>query len=331
MNPNYMGLDRLRITNLIALCYVIDKFDKFDKDFTHLLSTKKSARANMKLERIAQGKLCLFAKEERKVYRQNQELINVLQKAGDFETFLWENYYQEGINSYKGLKAFAKYVNKNKSNINLIIGVLKKLQELGFEKIIFDEKLDFTKETYLMGTTLKDNLSIDYLDNLEAIPNYNPNLMKYKTNASSYRMTLAVMDNKLIPTSPFNMIALNSLLFSPDRLPKTLLEIDTFDKLITLSQTVSEEKKLIRESVDLNGSIDDLYNVYTYINNKVENMDSINSKDSLISLLNHIRNILITMDYLSKEHDKKIISKYPNITKERLEEEKQSYSRKRFK
>lgn len=327
MNNNYIGLDRLSTENLFALCYAIDEFDQFDKELLQILSEKKSYKTHDKLIKLVKGKKCLFAKKEKEVYQNNEYIINIINAYGNLETFLLDNYSKEGENTYKGLKTFIEYLKKNKENIDNIIDVLEKIQELGFDKIIFDENFDFTKEIYSVCTDIKGNFYIEYLDNMEAIPNYSKQSVKYKTNGSNYKITLALISSKISLSSPFNTIALNSLTFPKERLPEAIIESVTFDEIISLSSTVEKEKKIIRDAIDLNTSIDDLTGVYKRIIKKIENIDSIANKEEIISLLNCIKDIIRTMEDVSEEHSKDVISKNTNITKQILEAEKKAYTK----
>ena len=85
-----------------------------------------------------------------------------------------------------------------KQNWRKLFAVLEKLNELAFDKFEFNEELNFTQEAQKNYTLLSDNFDITYLDNLTAIPSYNPGVISYKTNDSSYKITVRVSLGKVV-------------------------------------------------------------------------------------------------------------------------------------
>lgn len=325
VNSYITEIEKQRTINLIVICYAIDEFEKFDKDLMKLMSLKNNELILSEIAYIHKGKKSLFSKKEKEFCKRHKLFLELLDKYGSLDNFLWDNYYV--INTHKELIQFVKYIKKNKDKIQNIIYVLKTLHDLGFEKILFDESFNFTENTYTISKNIQDNLELVYLDNLKAIPNYDEKIVKYKTKGSNFKITLPVIENKVINNPNLNTIILNSLIFDPERLPKNLDKENTFDKLVELTSNVSKENKIIKDTLDLRLGIEDLNTIYNNLLEKITNIDDITKKEELKSLLKQIKIIINNMQTISDEHNQEILLKNINITKEILHEEYKIYKK----
>ena len=145
----------MEINNLIALYHIMDDFEEFEKKLKPLISTKYNRDFVHDLWKISRGKFTFGAFKARKFYKENKTIIDTIGEYSDISSFINRHYDWQG-NQIGNLHFFYKYLIEHKNEIDKILAVLEKLQELGFTSFEFNEDLDFTKETYnIMNCTPK--------------------------------------------------------------------------------------------------------------------------------------------------------------------------------
>jgi hypothetical protein len=87
---------------------------------------------------------------------------------------------------------------KNKKFLDQILTVLYELQELGFPRFEFNENIDFTNKEYEVSKNMSLHTFVTVYDNMELIPTYDRETTMYKTNESSYQITLYFARGKYI-------------------------------------------------------------------------------------------------------------------------------------
>lgn len=319
-------LYKAETSNIIALCHIIDDFEKFEKRLVSMISAKNNYEFAIELMNISAGKSKLGLRKVKRFYIKNKTIIDTINKYSNIPRFIDDNYdfYR---NRHGDLRFFYKYILSHKEDIDKILGVLEKLTELNCYKIEFSEDLDFTKETYRLYDFLRSNFSIIYLDNIEVIPSYTSDI-NYKTTSSNYKMELNVSGNLISEFGP--KIALNSLIFDPERLPKSVKKEDTFEHILNLKKEQKEKTSLIRNSVDLSISVSDLDSMLISVSERISGLDGIQNKNELNEVLLSIRNDVEKLKILSAQYDSSVSEKEPLLTPEILKKEKELCLRRRY-
>ena len=221
-----------------------------------------------------------------------------------------------------------QYLLKNIDKLNHIKLLLKKIEILGFNKLQFNEKLDFTLEEYKLKIIYGLNTSIKYMDNIETIPGYDNCMIKYKTTDSNYQIIVEPFEKDL---SKYNRtIILNSLLFDINRLPDEISKKVVYDSIINIYHKQTEACKAIRNSVDLSLSIANLDVQYSRTNNVISNLDGVKNKQELLQTLEIIKTNIRKLATMSDEYDNDIVKTNTSITPTLLHKEKMKYLEKKY-
>lgn len=315
-------LYKAETSNIIALCHIIDDFEKFEKRLMSMISAKNNYEFAIELMNISAGKSKLGLRKVKRFYIENKTIIDTINKYSTMPRFI-DDYYYFYRNRHGDLRFFYEYILSHKEDIDKILGVLEKLTELNCYKIEFSEDLDFTKETY----RFYDFLRPVYLDNIEVIPSYTSDI-NYKTTSSNYKMELNVSSNSISESG--TKITLNSLIFDPERLPKSVKKEDTFEHILKLKKEQKEKTSLIRNSVDLSISVSDLDSMLISVSERISGLDGIQNKNELNEVLLSIRNDVEKLKILSAQYDSSVSEKEPLLTPEILKKEKELCLRRRY-
>ena len=302
----------ININDLIAICHIMDKYENLNMEIKKIMNIKGNKMLSFKLSKI-NNNIC-FGKI-RKFYINNKEAIDIFNKYSNFTTFIFHSY---DLNDYD-TDYFYNYILNNNNNLNNIMEVLYKLKSLGFIIIYMNENYYFDNTTYTIFKNLNDNNSIEYLDNIEALPSYLEKKVKYKTNGSNYRISL---NNKFHIKSYKESIELNSLVFDPSILPEKLDKENTFDKIINLNKKLENENENLRNSININISIEDLIIQYQIASKMIEKINNDSYKVLLKNNLENIKNNLEELKTISDNYSKEIINNYSLINDETINEEK---------
>ena len=314
------------ISNLIALCHIIDEFEEFQNELIPILSSKNSSDFIYTLSAVSKGTTKLGATKEKNFYTKNKYIIDKINQHSHLISFIDFNYGRNGM-PYDNFQFFYQYILKHRNKLRKILGVLLKLKQLGFEKIDFNSDLDFTQETYKIHTFFSNNFNITYFDNLTAIPSYNSDTISYKTNGSKYKITVGISLGRISKYDKH--IVLNNLIFDYTELPSAISKEEIFYKIIGLRQEKQHEYSLVSNSVDLGVSVSDLYDMYNSVSSKINNLENVEKKEELVQLLQTIKETILKMQTISTEYDKNIAEKNPTISEKFLEEQKKAYIRRR--
>ena len=226
--------DKYFIDNIIALCYIIDDLEEFNKRLLSFLKSKDNRPNVMSLCKVADGESPICLRKIKTFYHENKEVIDKINKYGNLFLFICNNYDKEGnLKNDNFIVPFYNYFMKNKEKIDSIISLLEKIKLLGFESIIFNEEYDFTDIIYKMSSNFNDEHNIVYLDNMEKHPDSEDDTIRYCTDDTNFKIVLR--RNRFISIYR-REIWLNSLLFDKDRLPKKVTEKEMFDEIVSLEE-----------------------------------------------------------------------------------------------
>ena len=316
---------KMETNNIIALCHIIDDYNEFEKGLISTLAYKWNRNFIFQLIDISEKKFVIGARKAKEFYNENKQIIDTINKYSSFSSFICDNYDCYG-NPNESITYFCKYISFHKEKIDKILDVLSKLKKLGFWRIEFNEDLDFTKETYSINPLFRNNYRITYVPNIKVIPNY-IDLINYITTNSNYKMVLDIIGEKF---SNYNRkIILNSLLFDSRCFPTHIGRKNIFEYILKLKKEQLKQSSMIRNSVDLRVSIDDLEKQLNSTNNIINNLDEVKNKDEYISILLSIKEYLEKLKTLSFEYDSRILEEEALLTREILDNEKDLYLKRR--
>lgn len=317
-------IKKIEVDTLIALCHIMNDYEKFINDLSKLMSNKHNIHNIYKLTNISKGNNVIGGRKYKKFYLENQVVIDEINKHTYISNFI-NNYYN---NKYEfcdneNITFFYKYLLEHKEKLEQIIQLLEKIKKLGINNLILDEKAIFTEQEYKIYIPFTDNFNIEYIDNIEIIPNYQNNEVKYKTASSDYKIVLGRTDDV------FRMydrkIIVNNLLFSHERLPQTITKENIFDKIVNLKEEQKEKCNAIRNSVDLSVSIDALNTEFIKANEIADRLENIKNKDEFHDVLLKTKECLDRLQLLSNQYNENISKSELNVTNEDLQREKQLY------
>lgn len=319
--------DTINIDNLLALCHILDNYKEFEQRLSLILANEKNKDFAIKLWDFSKNKenRFLIGKKVKKFYKENKEIIDTINKYSSISRFINNNFDNKG-NPTKNIEFFANYLLENKKHINQIITLLKELKKLDFYEFTFDENLNFEKETYVISPTFTENTNITYVANPTVIPTYT-NKIQYKSNNSNYKIELKVITYS--STFDRKKLTLNSLLFDVNTLPKEINKENIFDPLLEAKKEQFNATKLIKKSVNLNVSIDDLEKQVFIIIDTIDKIDNISSKQELLNVLTNIQTEIKILKIMGTSYNKEIIEEEELLTDEILENEKILYLKKR--
>lgn len=319
---------KMRVNDMIALCHVFDDYDIFNTRLLEFISSKCNRNDVYNLYRVSHSETVIGAKKAKKFYRENKSVIDEINQYTSISDFINSNYYVDGsLRENSCLDFLCQYLNLHKDEMPNILLVLQKIEKLGFRELLFDEKLDFTSTKYEICIDVYDNYDYVYLDNMQALSNYQDNIVEYKTNESNYRIVIKQLWLKY-PLYD-SKIAVNSLVFDSSRLPDKVSKESIFDKIVGLKEEQKDNCTAIQNSVDLSVGVDDLYSQFSLTRKIVEELKNFENKEEARQILLKMNTCLDELQTLSTQYDDSISQDDSVITKEQLKKEKTKYLERR--
>ena len=295
---------------------------KNEKNAKKLLNNKKGNIILDKLIKVSENKFCFNSRSEKKFYIENKKYLDIVNKYSYLWNFL-NNYYLWRNKDREDLFFMYQYIKENSGEIDKIIKVLERIMELGFASLVFNKDFDFTNEIFTLESNIVNNTSFTYLDNLEVIPGYDLTEVKYKSNGSNFKIEFGNKDARL--TRGTSYIEVNSLCFDIDKLPKNSNNQEIFNNLLSLRENNKKEFCVIRDSVYLNVELEDATDLIKKINEIIQGIDNVKTKEELKGYLATVTDSLSKMQTSINIYDKENIKKCKYVTSDVLEKEKELY------
>ncbi len=315
-------MEEIRIKTAICIIYILEDFKIFIENLTLFLKKVDYTSYSINdLEKISQKKKVFGRKEEKKFYKENQLIIDTINQYFNISNFIFEVCF-EGKKHETAIGEYYKYIEKNHTNKNKILLLLNHLNNLGFKKIVLDLTNDFSKAEYQVFKDKEDNINpIFYLQNLERIPNYNGNVLKYKSKGSNYKIQFKYfyLTNQFYFNST---IEVNSLLFNTNVLPNSIDFEEIFHQIISLDKEEINENDFLRQSTDLSLKINKLSREITELKSFIEKLKDFKGIQELKESLVKMELELLKIKQMSLNNNNILISESTSITEEVLSREK---------
>lgn len=322
MNSKYIK----RTVNINSLIIILEdifyEYPKLSNDLRKLLRNETKENICFKLEKVLHHKFGIEYPKIRHFYKENKLAINMIDKKDYIFSFIFE--FFENYN----LDYFYRYFKRNIDQKDNILMLLKHLKDLQINRITFNQEYDFTKEIYNIDNYIENvdeyDKELNYVDNIEIVPNYQDKKIIYKTNDSNYKIVFPKkmhLDNDI-------EIFMNSLTFDYHRLPENhrLLEKNTILKYLHKLRKEKEDIfNAIKNSIDLDIYFNDIDNKLIDTIEKVRSLN-LENKESLLELLKGFRDNFKVLLLESEKYEQNIIDK-GLVTEEVLDNEKDSVKR----
>ena len=207
--------------NIIALCYILDSFEEFSERLKNAMPTKYNRNFISDLYDISMGKIN-FSLKARRFYKENKTVIDTINKYSNlllYTNFSYDD--QDYLENEESLRFFHKYIMEHREDLETILKVLNKIEQLKIDEIKLDKHLDFSKEEYELHYWKSENYRYVLLDNLVLIPSGEKDLIRYKSTNSDYKIVVSrgTCKSSYLDARMASQITLNSLIFNPDKLP----------------------------------------------------------------------------------------------------------------
>lgn len=292
--------------NLLALCHIIGEYPKFRNEIKPILE-KNSTNILLKLCR---QEMVIGKRKEKRIYQNIKDAFNTIIRYSNIYCF---------TRKLKEIDNYYNYLIAHKNDLETIVTVVNKLNELGIKQIIFDPSIDFTKENYKFSITSDDCLQdVYFVDNIKIIPNYQDDVIRYGTTNSSYKINII-----------WKEITLNTLIFDIKTLPKDLSEEETLNKIINLNDLMVNENNQVRSSVDLRVGINDLEELLKELEHNFNYNSLLTSKTELQKALLNTKKVLLELKKESEKYISDITKDNGIINQDLIEEERHAYLNRR--
>lgn len=207
--------------NIIALCYILDSFEDFNERLKNAMPTKYNRNFIYDLYDISMGKIN-FSLKARRFYKENKTVIDIINKYSNL--LLYTNFSYDGqgyLENEESLRFFHKYIMEHRVDLETILRVLNKIEQLQIDEIKLDKHLDFSKEEYELHYWKSENYRYVLLDNLVLVPSGETDLIRYKSTNSGYKIIVSrgACKSSYLDAQMSSQITLNSLIINPDKLP----------------------------------------------------------------------------------------------------------------
>lgn len=210
-------MESIKIDDILKICENLDQFKFFIDDLNKFLTKCKNKEKTLK--KICNINKSLFKSKYKNFYIKNKEIIDQLNKDGQFEKFI-KNIISNG-DIKPEINELYFYLVKNKNNLQSIVKTLNKLKTLTFKEIFFSVEFKFSIHCELRK---KHQQVLTYFDQISKISDNT-----YNGTGSHYM--IKIEHNLKNGTLDHAYIYLNSLIFSEEILPKTI-EYEYILKLI---------------------------------------------------------------------------------------------------
>lgn len=330
MTNNYQK-NKIDINILIALVNILDEYEIFHERMMNYIKNNRYNKEQIsKLEKISIDNNYLVGSKAKDFYLNNKETIDTINKYTSIYNFIVSNYNYRGypFDDYNKLDYYYNYLLKNKNNIETIKELLDRIKELGFKEIDLDESYDFTKQDYYFlldwykhGDKKIYYSNLNYSENIEVLPNYEKNTIRYHSKSSNYRIMInefSEEDESIF----YREIMVNNLMFNPSLLPNKITKEETLDKIIKLKNANKREDEIIKDAIDLSINLEDLERQFIKTNKNINKIDSIINKEDLQKLLIEIYDNIQELREIENSYYQQIVKENNKITSENLNKEK---------
>lgn len=280
----------ITVNDCIALCYIVDEFEQFCSNLKEFINNNGESRLRQLSDAIIKGKKIdnLKNKSLKEFYDNNYKVLFSIHKYTYISNFLLLHHC--GGKFDNKIILMHQYIKNNRDKTFNILAILGQLKRLGFESFKFNEHLDFGSEIYSYDTSSR--FDYHYLDgDIIVYPNYDSNVIKYKSNNANYNMKISLHFEK--PSMYSSKITLNNLTFDGLCLPSEFTYEKTMGRLLAIKKYNEKADKVVQDSAYLDYELSELVPTINNIDKIINGIGEFTDIDKALELIDSTkRNIL---------------------------------------
>lgn len=313
----------LHINDLVLLCCIADNLEGFNQDLKVIVEKFSKKEVQRELRELSKKNPKCIHEAVNAFFDKHKDTIDTINEYTRIERFLRTYYDTEGkMGPRSNLPYFYHYIKNHRESQELLLSTAKRINELGFTTIEMQEGWDFSG-TYQIDTEFSKNPFVIYRKEVEFLPSYNKQQINYQIPSSPY-IIIAIPDKN--ETYKSQRILVNSLLFLPSMLPSSTRKEDTFDDLIRRKNSINlEEENAFRAAVNWNRGIYGLTTNLDMIEGLIEKINPETITPQLRQAIQQIRTSITLLQQTGNTYEQQILTSFPSITPDKLEEGKQAY------
>ncbi len=315
----------MRIDDLIALCHILDEFKNFSDEVEKIIKDEHGEDLKLVRDVTNAAKSNKLKLNEHYFFcKRNLNTIKTISKYTNVDEFMRSVYervsFLSGGMYYVGIpfkiEEIYNYLMRNRENLPHILLLLFRMKKLGIRFLEIDEKYNFNDWIYEIERSF--DKCIVYAENIEILPSYDDKVIRYKSNDSSYKLSLSVD----VLNREYASIEVSNLLFSVDKLPSSINKKSLVNEILLKEKNSQFQNFNITNLVKVGVNVEDLKQQYQNVFDEIQRLDDWEEQKELIGVLSEINKKLIIFESLYDIRKERL-----NMNDERIEEEKKVYRR----
>ena len=302
--------NEIRVDVLMVLCHILDDFE----DFRSSEYIKSLIFDYNLVEDISRNGSKLLCGPANVFCKRHKNVLDIINKYMGFANFMKVT-FSLGSHTFIGeVNCFYNYLVAHRDSLDSIISLLEKMQELGIFKICCDDSVDFKNEKNSICIRFSGNDSLNYFENMKAVPNSTVDRVSYITTGSKYKIRVL---------GEYPMITVNDLLFDGSLLPDSIDPQRLFDEIMKLRTAVQGDNQRLISYVDAATVITEL-NLKYYDLKKIfgaRERENPENREALRNLLSEFLEVVKGISEINSSYGRSIVEGSENLTPELLEEE----------
>ena len=333
MNHTSYYIGPTKVKDLVILGELYEVLPDFSSSLTILYRNHPKRDIIGLLDRLSHGQQPVFVPTDvTSFYNKYKKELDIMNGHGGITPFLSTHFENDGtIRRFSPIKKYAMYMNMRKDKMDRIKELISEIERLGIDFIVMDSAAQFEEEQYTLNRSLSSNKSITYLANIEITPNYNPEIIKYHSPNSDYKIVSRGFNLGILPLQD-TTITVKSLLFNPTTLPPNIDECQMHKEILSKKDAKEKACQQVTTAIGLNVGADELLaSTQTLIELVNSNMESSTTRGERISMnnaLSAIQESILDLQTATSRYEGRIMREDTTITPETLQEEKKAYAKK---
>lgn len=303
--------NEIRVDVLLVLCHILDDFEAFRSSE----DIKNFSFDYTLVEDISRNGSKLLCGQANAFCKRNKNVLDIIDTYMGFAYFM-DDTFDLGSHTFRGeVNYFYNYLVAHRDSLDSIISLLEKMQKLGILKICCDDSVDFKTEKNSICIRFSGNDSLNYFENMKAVPNSTVDRVSYITTGSKYKIRVSLGE--------FPIITVNDLLFDSSLLPDSIDPHSLFDEIMSLGTAVQDDNQKLISYVDAATVITELTLKYYDLKKIFDARERENpeNREALRNLLSEFLKVVERFSEINSSYGKSIVEGSENLTDELLEED----------
>ena len=302
--------NEIRVDVLMVLCHILDDFE----DFRSSEYIKSLIFDYNLVEDISRNGSKLLCGPANVFCKRHKNVLDIINKYMGFANFMKVT-FSLGSHTFIGeVNCFYNYLVAHRDSLDSIISLLEKMQELGISEICCDDSVDFKNEKNSICISFSGNDSLNYFENMKAVPSSTVDRVSYITTGSKYKIRVL---------GEYPIITVNDLLFDGSLLPDSIDPQRLFDEIMKLRTAVQGDNQRLISYVDAATVITEL-NLKYYDLKKIfgaRERENPENREALRNLLSEFLEVVKGISEINSSYGRSIVEGSENLTPELLEED----------